>query len=215
MRRPESRRREQLPDRIALTSDKRAGLRAGPLLLALALVALAGAPVAGAHTPATAIGRAVLAFDSVSVSYEPGAAVSDVEAGNFPIIVGSNPKVAFMPASASSELAGGPDAIAEEIAREARLDGTLVVLVGAKLGAWSDDIGDDRLAELVRDAEAVDAGGSPAAAVEALVRSVQDEPTDGAPWGLIGVAVLVLMCVALVAYHLAMRGRTGDVPAKG
>ncbi len=89
VRRPEPRRREQLPDRIALTSDKRAGLRAGPLLLALALVALAGAPVAGAHTPATAIGGAVLAFDSVSVSYEPGAAVSDVEAGNFPTIVGS------------------------------------------------------------------------------------------------------------------------------
>jgi hypothetical protein len=144
----------------------------------------------------------------VSVSYEPGAAVSDVEAGNFPLIVGSNPKVAFMPASASSELAGGPDAIADEIAREAGLDGTLVVLVGAKLGAWSDDIGDDRLTELVRDAEAVDTGGSPAATVEALVRTVQDEPTGGTPWGLIGAALVVLMLIVLVAYHVVMRRQT-------
>ncbi len=51
-----------------------------------------GCRCAGAHTPATAIGRAVEAFGSVSVSYEPGAAVSDVEAGGFPHIVDSNPE---------------------------------------------------------------------------------------------------------------------------
>ena len=36
-----------------------------------------------------------------------------------------------------------------EIAREADLDGTLVVLVGNELGAWSNEIGDARLGELV------------------------------------------------------------------
>jgi hypothetical protein len=97
----------------------------------------------------TRIGRAVEAFGQVSVSYDNGAVVSDVEAGGFPQIVGSNPKVAFMPASAAREIAGGPNAIAAEIAREADLDGTLVVLVGTELGAWSNDIGADRLAELI------------------------------------------------------------------
>ena len=119
----------------------------------LVIVGLMCAAEAGAHAPTTAIGRAVEAFGSVPVSYDPGAAVTDLEADRFNLIVDANPKVAFMPASASSELAGGPNAIADEIAREANLDGTLVVLVGTKLGAWSDDIDDDRLAELVRDAQ--------------------------------------------------------------
>jgi hypothetical protein len=183
----------------------RAGLRAGPLLLAVGLIALVYAREAGAHPPSTAIGRAVEAFGGVSVSYEPGSAVSDVEAGNFPTIVGSNPKVAFMPAEAETELAGGPDAIAEEVAREARLNGTLVVLVGTTLAAWSDEIGEDRLAELVRDAERT--GTSPATTVEALVRSVQDEPTENTPWALIGVALVVLASGAFVAYHWLTRRR--------
>ena len=41
---------------------------------------------------------------------------------------------------AASELSGGPNAIAGEIAREAKLDGTLIVLVGRKLGYA--DLGD-------------------------------------------------------------------------
>jgi hypothetical protein len=162
---------------------------------------------AHAHSPFTAIGRAVEAFGSVSVSYEPGSAVSDVEAGNFTTFVEANPKVAFMPAEAATELAGGPDAIAEEIAREAELDGTVVVLVGTQLGAWSDDIGDDRLAELVREARAADAGGSPAVLVETFVRSVQNEPTGGTPWAVIGVAVVVVACGAFAAYHWLTRRR--------
>ena len=158
----------------------------------------------------TAIGRAVEAFGSVPVSYDQGAAVSDVEAGNFPTIVGTNPKVAFMPASASSELAGGPDAIAEEVAREAELDGTLVVLVGPRLGTWSNDIDDERLAELERLAR-VAGGGSPAATVEALVRSVQAEPASSSmPWAFLGVVLLVLAAGAFVLFHrLGRRPRAG------
>lgn len=146
------------------------------------------------------------AFESGSVSYEPGSAVSDVEAGNFSTFIGSNPKVAFMPAEARTELPGGPDAIADEIAREAELDGTLVVLVGTSLGAWSEDIGEDRLAELVREAHAA-GGGSPAAMMDALVRSVQDERTGDTPWAVIGVVLVVLASGAFVAYHWIARRR--------
>lgn len=173
-------------------------------LATLAIFCLVLAAEASAHTPATAIGRAVEAFGSVPVSYDLGAAVTDLEADRFNLIVDSNPKVAFMPASTSNELAGGPNAIADEIAREAGLDGTLVVLVGPKLGAWSDDIGDDRLTELVRDAEA--RGGPPFAKAESLVRSVQAEPTNDPPWTWIGVGLVLLAVGALVAfYRLAAR----------
>ena len=199
MLRSEPGRGQQLPGGVPLIESVRAGLRAGSLLFALA-VAFACVGEARAHSPFTAIGRAVEAFGSVSVSYEPGSLVSDVEAGNFTTFVGMNPKVAFMPAEARTELAGGPDAIADEIAREAELDGTLVVLVGTSLGAWSDDIGDDRLAELVAEAQAEEKG-SPAAMTEALVRSVQAEPTSRTPWAPIGIALVVLASGAFAAYH--------------
>jgi len=138
----------------------------------------------------------------------PGAVVSDVEAGGVPLIVSSNPNVAFMPAAASSEIAGGSNAVAAEIAREADLDGTLVVLVGAELGAWSDDIGEDRLAVLVNDARTGKSGTSPAVLVESLVRSVQAEPVDsGAPWGWIGVGLAVAAGAALVSYDRLVRRR--------
>ena len=171
----------------------------GRRLAATAILLFACAADAEAHGPATSIGRAVEALRDVTVSYEPGAAVSDVEAGGFPQIVDSNPKVAFMPAEASTELAGGPDAIAEEVAREAELDGTLVVLVGTRLSAWSDDIDDDRLAELIGEARAVGGGVSPAGKVEALVRSVQAEPTSETPWTLLVLIVVVLASGAFVA----------------
>jgi hypothetical protein len=51
-----------------------------------------------------------------------------------------------------------PNAIASEIASEAGLDGTLIVPVGARLGAWSDRTGDERLTQLVANATASDAG---------------------------------------------------------
>ena len=177
--------------------------------LALLLVgtALLWASTAAAHGPATSIGRAVEAFGSVSVSYEPGAAVSDIEAGNFPHVVGSNPKVAFLRPEAREELAGGLDAIAEEIAREARLHGTLVVLVGTKLGAWSDQMDDDRLADLVADAQATEESATPAEMVGSLVRSVQAESADTTPWGWLGGFTVVALGSLLVLGLLSRRHR--------
>jgi hypothetical protein len=176
-------------------------------LVAIGCLTLAAA--AGAHGPETAIGRAVEAFDSVSVSWDPGAAVSEVEAGGFPGVVGSNPKVAFLPASASGEQAGGPDAIAEEIAREAGLHGTLVVLVGSELGIWSDGISASRLRELVSEAQTGYRGVTPAGAVESLVRAVQQEPTPaGPPWGWLALAFGGLAAAVLVAADRRARRRS-------
>jgi len=111
-----------------------------------------------------------------------------------------------MPASTEDEITGGPNAVAAEIAREADLGGTLVVLVGTELGAWSNGIAADRLAELVSDARTNKSGISPAAVVESLVRSVQAEPVDSpAPWGWIGAVLLALAAGALVAYDRLVR----------
>ena len=178
------------------------------LLVAL-LALLTLSPSAYAHAPATAIGRAVEAFGNVSVSYDNGSVVSDIEAGGFRQIVGSNPKVAFMPASASSEIAGGTDAVAAEIARESGLAGTLVVLVGTELGAWSNDIGADRLAELIAAARTDKSGPSPAVVVESLVRSVQAEPVDASTsWGWIGAVFVGFAVVALVAFDRLVSRRS-------
>jgi hypothetical protein len=172
------------------------------------VVALVATGSARAHAPTTAIGRAVEALQNLSVSYDPGAAVSDVEAGGFPQIVGSNPKVAFMPEDALTEIQGGPNAIADEVAREAGLDGTLVVLVGQQFGAWSEDIGDDRLAALLASARAQPSATPPAAVTESLVRSVQAEPVDSdPPWGWIGAGLLVVALGALFALDRAVRRR--------
>lgn len=174
--------------------------------LAVLLFALVLVEGTAAHGPTTAIGRAVEAFGSVTVSYDPGAVISDVEAGNFPRIVDSNPKVAFMPASAESEIVGGPNAIASEIAGEAGLDGTVVVLVGTKLGVWSDEIGDERLAQLVAVAVPSTPGDSLAPVVASLVRSIQAESVDsGPPWGWIGGVSLMIALGALVAFDRLLR----------
>jgi hypothetical protein len=175
------------------------------LCLGLALLASGDAR---AHGPSTAIGRAVEALEAVSVSYDPDSPVSDVQAGGFPQIVGERPKVAFMPASALTEIAGGPDAVAQEVAREAQLDGTLVILVGAEPGAWSDEIADERLEELVRAAEAQAQGAPPAVLAETLVRSVQAEPVDSSPpWGWIGAGLLVVALGGLALLDRTVRRR--------
>jgi len=173
----------------------------------LAIVAALLQGTADAHSPATAIGRAVEAFGQGSVSYDPGSVVSDVEAGGFPAIAG-DVSVAFMPAEAETEIVGGPNAVAAEVALEAGVDGTLVVIVGRELGAWSEDIGDERLAELVSEASATRQAASPAVAVESLVRSIQAEPTDfDPPWGWIAAGMLAVAVGALVALDRAIRRR--------
>lgn len=177
------------------------------LVLCLGLALLTSGD-ARAHGPSTAIGRAVEALGSVSVSYDPDSPVSDVEAGGFPQIVGERPKIAFMPASALTEIAGGPDAVAEEVAREAQLDGTLVILAGTEPGAWSDEIGDERLDELVLEAQAQAQGAPPAVLAETLVRSVQAEPVDSPPpWGWIGAGLLVVALGGLALLDRAVRRR--------
>jgi hypothetical protein len=174
-------------------------------VLAITAILLQG--TASAHGPATAIGRAVEAFGQGSVSYDPESVVSDVEAGGFPAIVG-DVRVAFMPAAAETEIVGGPNAVAAEVALESDVDGTLVVLVGNELGTWSEDIGEDRLADLVSEASAKRQAASPAVAVESLVRSIQAEPTDSdPPWGWIAAAMLVVAAGALVAFDRAVRRR--------
>jgi hypothetical protein len=195
--------RRHLPGRVSLIT-RNAGRPSGRPARGLAVAVLAAAALlvhasgAAAHAPATSIGRAVAAFGSVSVSYEPGAAVSDIEAGNFPHVVGSDPKVAFMSPEAASELVGGPAAIASEIAREARLNGTLIVLVGTKVGAWSNEISDERLAKLMAEAEAGNADGSSAQLAGSLVRSVQKESADSTPWGWLLAAIAALAIGSLL-----------------
>jgi hypothetical protein len=113
-----------------------------------------------------------------------------------------------MPEDALTEIQGGPNAIADEVAREAGLDGTLVVLVGQQFGAWSEDIGDDRLAALLASARAQPSATPPAAVTESLVRSVQAEPVDSdPPWGWIGAGLLVVALGALFALDRAVRRR--------
>lgn len=170
--------------------------------LALSVVVVLTLPAAAsAHAPTTAIGRAVEALSQVDVSYDPGAAVSDVEAAGFGALAGDGIAVAMLPPSALSEITGGPQAVAAEIAREAQLDGTLVALVGTRLTAVGQRVPPDRLDELVREASAEP--GSPAVRLERLTRAVraeQPDTADGTPWGWVaGVAAGLLLVAAVLA----------------
>jgi hypothetical protein len=182
------------------------------LRLAVLLGALVLAPSAHPHVPGTAIGQAVLALRDVPVSYENGAAVSELEGDAFLRLpgVGHGVYVAAMPAAALREQEGGPDRIAREIAREAGLHGTLVVLAGQRLGAWSDEISRRRLDMLVASAT-----GTPAARLAALVASINAEPKhdSATPWAVI----LTAAAIALVAAGLAsfvLRRRRGPASSR-
>ena len=184
----------------------RAVIRRLVLLLAVALVAAASA---GAHGPATAIGRAVEALSQGDVSYDPLAAAGDVEAAGFEALGGEGVAIAFLPEAALTEVLGGPQAVVAEIAREAALDGSLVALVGTQLAAVSDSIDPARLATLVRGAEG--SQGSPVARLEVLARAVRaEQPQDaggGPPWNRIGAVATIVLLVGAVAARSRVRSR--------
>jgi hypothetical protein len=173
------------------------------------VVALALPAAASAHAPTTAIGRAVEALSQVDVSYDPGAAVSDVEAAGFGTLAGDGIAVAMLPTSALSEITGGPQAVASEVAREARLDGTLVALVGTRLAAVSEHMPAERLDDLMRQASAEP--GSPAVRLERLTRAVraeQPDTRDGTPWGWVAGGAAGLLLVGAVLARSRIREAT-------
>jgi hypothetical protein len=184
-------------------------------LVAACLVASLLAAAGAAHPPATTIGRAALALREVRVSYEPGSLVSQLEAEGLLRIVDENVRVALLPASVFAELPGDASAVAAEIARESGVGGTLVVLTGRQLGAWSNEIADDRLAALVRDVEAESGAGSRAAAVETLVRRVKAEPKQRRPpWTVITVVGSIALLVALAVLGRTRRPAPSEVPRR-
>jgi hypothetical protein len=147
------------------------------------------------------------------VSYENGAAVSELEGDAFLRLpgVGHGVYVAAISAAALREQEGGPDRIAREIAREAGLHGTLVVLAGQRLGAWSDEISRRRLDMLVASAT-----GTPAARVAALVASVDAEPKHdggGPPWAVLVTATAIALVAAGLA-TLVLRRRRGPASSR-
>ena len=169
---------------------------------------MALAAPASAHTPGTAIGQAVLALGEVPVSYTNGAVVSELEADAFGRLpgVGEDIYVAALPASVLREQPGGPSAVAGEIAREAILHGTVVVVAGTKLGAWSDQIPENRLERLVR--IAASGRGDPATRAGALVLAVDAEPTSsggGRLWLVAAPSALLVAALAFAAYVLLRR----------
>jgi hypothetical protein len=176
-------------------------------IVAAWLVASLVVAAAAAHPPGTTIGRAALALREVPVTYEPGALVSELEAEGLLRLADDRVRVALLPAAVLGDLpGGGASAVAAEIARDAALDGTLVVLTGGQLGAWSSEIKAGRLAALVRNVEATAGNASRAAAVEMLVRHVKAEPKPRRPpWTLITVVGSIALLVALFALGRARR----------
>ena len=173
-------------------------LRVPAVLLVLLVIGAALAGSARGHAPTTGIGRAVTAFEDVPVSYDPGSALTELEA-EIPLRMGAGDRlhVALLPASASAELPGPPDAVAAEIAREAGLQGTLVVLVGRHFGGWSDELAQDRIDALI--ADATRSGGASAVELRDVLAAVAASPKDGSdtPWGWIAAAVTGFVLAAL------------------
>ena len=177
----------------------------------LSLLALAAAPAALGHGSATAIGRAVEALQQVDVSYDPAAAVSEIEAGQVELLAGDGVYAAFLPAAAMGEVQGGARAVAEEVAREAGVRGTLVALVGTRLAAVSTTIPRSRLDELVRESS----GGTPATRTAALVRRLRADEADtsrGLPWGWLAAVATVLLGAGGVLTRSRVRGLAARRP---
>jgi hypothetical protein len=129
-----------------------------------------------------------------------------VEAAGFGALASEGIAIAMLPASALSEITGGPQAVAAEVAREAHLDGTLVALVGTRLTAVSQRVPPERLDELVR--EASTESGSPAVRLERLTRAVraeQPDAGDGTPWGWVASVAAGLLLVGAVLARSRIR----------
>jgi len=183
-------------------------------LFLLLVFGLATVAPASAHAPGTAIGRAAEALGAGQISYDPGAALSelDVEAVERRLQATHAIAVALMPATALTEVPGGPNGVAAEIARESREHGTLIVLAGRQLGAWSDTVGPDRVDELIRAAQGNGGDGGLRTVLDLIGRVEAQLPTetnDGSgfvPWWAVAVAV-GLAIVALVTGVLRFRSR--------
>jgi hypothetical protein len=180
-------------------------LRRTAVVLAALAIATTFPASAPAHAPTTGIGRAVLAFEAVPVSYDPASPLTELDA-EVPLRAGAGDRlhVALMPASALEEVSGGPDAVAGEIAREARLRGTLVVLAGSRFGAWSDEIGEGRLAALV--SRSTSGERAPVVELRDLMSAIRAEPkNEDVPWIWI---VVPGTATVLVGLWLAARQKT-------
>jgi hypothetical protein len=183
------------------------------LLVAL-LVCAAFPGGVGAHPPGTAIGRAVTGLQQGPVTYDSGAAIGEQEADGLLRVVCPDPRVrvALMPAEALTELpAGGGSAaaVAAEVAREADVGGTIVVLAGRRLGVWSEDISPERTGVLVQEAEQAYPAGPLSLRVTELVGRLRAEPVDaGTPWGVIAAVVSIVAIAALAGLHVGLRRRS-------
>jgi hypothetical protein len=183
-------------------------------LLLLLVFGLAAVAPAFAHAPGTTIGRATEALGAGTVSYDPGAALSELDAGALERRLQATHAiaVALVPATALSEVAGGPNGVAAEIARESRVHGTLIVLAGRQLGAWSDAVGPDRVGELIRAAHGNGEAGGLQTVLDLIGRVEAEVPTqtgDGSgfvPWWAV-VVVAGLATVALGTGVLRFRSR--------
>jgi hypothetical protein len=183
-------------------------VRLGCLAL-LAALTLTAAPALG-HAPGTAIGRAVTALRVGQLSYDPGSPLSEIDSGAIERRLRSARAiaVALMPAAALQEVTGGPSRLALEVARESARTGTVVVLAGRRLGAWSDAMPLDRLGELVNAVEdAHRADGSVVALLDLVGRiGAEAKPSSGgssAAWWIAGGGGAAL----LVAATLVLRRR--------
>ena len=177
-------------------------VRLGCLAL-LAALTLSAAPALG-HAPGTAIGRAVAALRVGQLSYDPGSPLSEIDSGAIERRLLSAPAiaVALMPAAALQEVTGGPSRLALEVARESARTGTVVVLAGRLLGAWSDAMPLDRLEKLVKAVEdAHRADGSVVALLDLVGRiGAEAKPASGggssAAWWIAGGGAAALLVAA-------------------
>jgi hypothetical protein len=193
-------------------------------LLLLLVLGLTTAAHAFAHAPGTAIGRATEALGAGSVSYDPGASLSelDAQAVERRLQASHGIAVALMPATALTEVPGGPDSVAAEIARESGVHGTVIVLAGRQLGAWSDAVGPGRIDELVRATSANGQGAVLQAVLDLIGRVEAEQPAqthDGSfsvpSWAVAIAAGLLIVALATGVMRFRSRSSSSESSADG